>query len=163
VKKRSKAASMGSGGPGPREGNKPIDPKVQAALKVLLAEMFQGADLDGGAVNLIPQTVMIQETEEQVIVRLQVRGLLREELRLRFSNNHLLVDFYEFDPERQTIIDPTKINWDQMKKIQSQKIPLPMSVVEHGARARFNEGVLTVYLTKKAAQPETRLREIPLE
>ena len=134
--------------------------QAHAAFQDLLSQVFGGISAAGESLKSAA-TVVMHESKEELRLHFQLKGLLKEEVKVRIVNDHLVLDVYRADSDGKTVIDPSKAKPGQLKKALSQKIPLPVPVEEEDARAEFRPGELVVYLKKKHI-PEPKGTEIPL-
>lgn len=135
------------------------------AFQNLLSQLLGGGSIDPAAIEGImasTQAVQLRETPTELHVLFNMQGLLKEELRLRISNNQLTVDILQSQDDSKTIIDPSKIKPENAPKALSQSLPLPLPVEAAGAKAEFKDGELKVILKKKQ-KPQAPSFDIPID
>jgi HSP20 family protein len=92
----------------------------------------------------------VEETEQEIIVRLEIPGMEREDCHVKIDGNRLLLS-----GEKHLERNSDKSNYHIMERAYGsfqRVIPLPKSVVEEEAKATYRNGVLTVCLPKRAAE-----------
>lgn len=92
----------------------------------------------------------VEETEKEIIVRLEVPGMEKKDCQVRIEGNRLFLSGRK-DFER-TSDDSAYHVTERAYGAFQRVIPLPKSVLEEKAEAIYRNGVLTVRLPKLAAQ-----------
>jgi HSP20 family protein len=88
----------------------------------------------------------VEETEREIIVRLEVPGMEKEDCQVKIDGNLLFLS-----GEKHFERTSDKSNYHVMERAYGsfqRVIPLPKSVVEEEAEATYRSGVLTVWLPK---------------
>jgi len=136
-----------------------VSPAVSELLSQLLGPGFEGIKFEPHIQD--SHVISVQESQEEIIVRFRLNGFLKDEIKIHLSSNGLVVDLYETNDKKRTIIDPSKSEPMDLKKTGSQRIPLPMPVDEETARAEFHDGLISVFLKKKIIKSPSRI--VPLQ
>jgi len=150
---------------GAAKGSESLTPKLEISnavsdlLSQLLGPGFEGVRLEPHIQDT--NVISVQESAEEIIVRFRLNGFLKDEIKIRISSNGLVVDLYETNDDKRTIVDPSKLEKMDLKKAGSQRIPLPMPVEEDTARAEFHNGLISVFLKKRIIKSTSRL--VPLQ
>jgi HSP20 family protein len=93
----------------------------------------------------------VEETEQDIIVRIEVPGMEKEDCHVSFDGNRLILSgekHFEQTSDRSA--------YHVMERAYGafhRVIPLPKSVLEEQAAAIYRNGVLTVRIPKRAPQP----------
>ncbi len=104
--------------------------------------------------------VDIAETGREVIVRIDLPGFRKEDIRLKATENELIVEAERREEEKEE-----KENFFRQERrygAVKRVIPLPVAVIPEKARAKFENGVLEVRL-EKAEPEEEKEKEIEIE
>lgn len=99
----------------------------------------------------------VEETEREIIVRLEVPGMNKDDCRVRIDGNNLFLS-----GEKHFESTSDKSSYHIMERAYGsfeRVIPLPKSVVEEEAEATYRNGVLTVRLPKHET---ANVRSIPV-
>lgn len=99
----------------------------------------------------------VEETEQEIVVRLEVPGMEKEDCQIRIEGNVLYLSG-EKRFERASLGSAYHVMERAYGAFQ-RAIPLPRNVLEDKAEASYRNGVLTVRLPKSA---ESRPRSIPV-
>lgn len=92
----------------------------------------------------------VEETEREIIVRLEIPGMEKEDCHVKIDGNRLLLS-----GEKRLERRSEKSNYHIMERAYGsfqRVIPLPKSVLEEEATATYRNGVLTVSLPKRATE-----------
>lgn len=92
----------------------------------------------------------VEETGQEIIVRLEVPGMEKEDCHVRIDGNRLILS-----GEKHFERSSDKSNYHVMERAYGsfqRVIPLPKSVVEEEAEASYRNGVLSVRLPKRASE-----------
>ncbi len=104
--------------------------------------------------------VDVSETPREVIVRIDLPGFRKEDIRLKATETELIVE-----AERKEERKEEKENFFRQERRYGavrRVIPLPVPVIPEKAKARFENGVLEVRL-EKAEPEEEKEKEIKIE
>lgn len=113
------------------------------------------ADVTGG--NWIP-AVDVRETETDFIVRSELPGVSKDDIKINLVNNTLTI---RGDKKQET--EEKKGNWHHLERVFGtfeRALTLPASVQPDKIKARFTDGVLEITVPKAEA---ARTREIKIE
>lgn len=100
----------------------------------------------------------LQESDDQLVVRLEAPGMDNDQFDISVIDNHLVVR-----GEKRVQKEETQGRYHIMECAYGQferAIPLPTDVDDSAARARYQRGILTITLPKAA---HTRSRRINVE
>jgi HSP20 family protein len=99
----------------------------------------------------------VEETEREIIVRLEIPGMEKEDCQVKIDGNRLFLN-----GEKHFERTSDKSSYHVMERAYGsfqRVIPLPQSVVGDAAAATYRNGVLTVHLPKQAS---VHSRSIPV-
>jgi HSP20 family protein len=100
----------------------------------------------------------VRETENEFIVRAELPGVAREDVRINLTNNTL-----SLRGEKKQETEEKKGNWHHVERTYGRferTFTLPTDVAADRIKARYQDGVLEIVVPKaEAARP----REIPIE
>jgi len=97
----------------------------------------------------------VYETEELVIVRMEIPGVGPEELNIAVENETLIVQGRRTDAAREEKVHfrQMEINYGRFQRL----IPLSVSVDESDVKATYTGGFLEIILKKVAARQATKI------
>lgn len=97
----------------------------------------------------------ICESEDQVIIRLELAGVARNDISVKLKNGKLLISGVrrENRPQEHIYFHRLEIHYGQFLKI----ISIPESIEHNDIEAHFQEGILEVIISKKS-----QVIEIPI-
>ncbi len=122
-----------------------------------LDQFFSTRDSEGAHSTWTPNTD-VYETEESLVVRMELSGINREDLEISLHERLLVVRGMRRDPCRTQ-----KCKFRQMEieyGFFERRILLPRSVNASAARAQFNNGFLHVSLPKSPLSQHTTVTVI---
>ena len=94
----------------------------------------------------------VRETENEYIVRTELPGVARDDVKINLKNNTLTLR-----GEKKQAAEETKGNWHHVERTYGQferTFTLPMDVAADKIRARYQDGVLEIVVPKaEAAKP----------
>lgn len=96
----------------------------------------------------------IRETDEAMIVTLELPGVEKKDIEITAVNDDLSVSAKRFiEPEQGESVQKREQSYDLFKR----NVKLPYSVKSEQAKAAFNNGLLTVTLPKENATIRNRI------
>ncbi len=97
----------------------------------------------------------ICESEDQVVIRIELAGVAREDISIKLKNGKLVISGVrrENRPEEQIYFHRLEIHYGQFLKV----ISIPESIEHNDIEAHFQEGILEVIISKKS-----QVIEIPI-
>lgn len=138
------------------------DPSLSQSLEGLIEELFRSGDGGGstrvGAFVSATGKVSLLEEGKSLKVKFNVNGLLKEELRLRLTENILYLDIHRLD-EGEPLAESQKHGVGV--KALSQCLPLPYAVQKSTAKATLQGGELVVELHREL-EAKIKEKEIPI-
>jgi HSP20 family protein len=111
-----------------------------------------------GNVKTFSPTCDMEETENEIVVKMDVPGIDEKEITLTLSGDNLIIK-----GERNTEKDEKKKHFHRMERFQGtfeRVLPLPLTVEKEKINAEYQKGVLEVHLPKV---PEVKPKEIPIK
>jgi HSP20 family protein len=105
--------------------------------------------------------VDVSETKDEVIVRADLPGFSKDEIKLKATQDELIIEAgkREEKEERAENYFRQERRWGAVRRV----IPLPVPVIPEKARAKFENGVLEVRLPKQEPEEEEEEKEIKIE
>jgi len=103
----------------------------------------------------------IKETPEEVIVEIELPGMNKDDIQLKATE-----DYLEVKAEAKKLIDEKHEGFYRKERSYRgfyRKILLPTKVKPEDARAKYENGVLTIVLPKKEPEKEKKVKEIRVE
>ena len=127
------------------------------SLKDVMEHMLQDASRSGIGVSIVwhPPTDAY-ETESQFVVRMDVAGVKREDLKVVVDEGHLLIRGI-----RRDAVPPGKKHFYKMEITMGpfeRKVPLPRTIVLSDVVATYRDGILEIRCNKSHGTPHGEVR-----
>jgi len=105
--------------------------------------------------------VDVYETEKEVVVNLEVPGFKKEDLKINFEDDYLVVE----GKKTETQEEKERNYWRKERRQASFRriIPLPAEVDYEKAKASLKDGVLEIVLPKIKKEEKTKEKEIKID
>jgi HSP20 family protein len=103
-------------------------------------------------------TCDVEETDNEIVVKMDVPGINEKEISLTLSGDNLIIQ-----GERKSETEDKKKHFHRMERFYGtfeRMIPLPLTVERDKINAEYQKGVLEVHLPKI---PEVKPKEIPIK
>jgi HSP20 family protein len=142
------------------EVNRLFDDFFRAAEMPMFGRTFPLSpfgDLDSGAIT---PRIDVHETDKELRIAAELPGLSENEIDVSLSRDVLTISGEKKQEREQNVK-----GWYRMERSYgafSRSVPLPFEVDQDSCKATFNNGVLTVSLTKMA-QAQAQTKCIPIK
>ena len=125
-------------------------------LNRMFDSVFGGESLAGSA--WLPVVDIFETSEHNVVVKVEVPGMKREDIKVTFENNVLTLE-----GERKAATEVTREQYHRLERSYGafrRSFTMPASVDGGRVQAAYADGVLTVTLPQR---PEAKPRQIAIE
>ncbi len=109
-------------------------------------------------ISTIP--VDVAETREEVIVRADLPGFAKDEIRVKATENEVILEAEKKEERKEEGED--YLRQERRMNRVARAIPLPVAVIPEKAKAKFENGVLEIRLPKAEIEEEEE-KEIEIE
>lgn len=95
--------------------------------------------------------VDIKETDREMIVKVDLPGVKKEEIKVRIENNKVLRIFGQRNSDKEETRDSSSQHYYRMERLHGRfqrRVNLPSEARDSGIQAKYENGVLTVTIPK---------------
>ena len=137
----------------PRRGFRDLESNVNRMLESVFAPM-QKWEEDGP--SGWPPRMDLSETDDAYHLHMDLPGMTKDDIHVRMQDNRLSVSGERH--EESTTEDEDHVHSERYFGSFFRSVRLPASIVEEDIEARFDDGVLTIDLTKMEESKPKRIK-----
>ena len=129
----------------------------QDDMNRMIESFFKPTQAESPATGWVP-AVDVRETESDFLVRTELPGVPKEEIKINLVNNTLTIR-----GEKKQEVEEKKGNWHHLERVFGsfeRALTLPAAVQVDKIKARYTNGVLEITVPKAE---EARTRDIKIE